>query len=285
MPKSQPKTFAVIGNPVEQSLSPRMHNAAFRDLGIDAEYIKIKVEQNELANIINKLKSGELSGFNVTIPFKEEIVNFLDIASPAVQKIGACNTVYLKNNKIHGDNTDGQGYINSLTLDMEFNPQNKNILVLGCGGAAKAICHALSEHQPKSLTLANRSQNRANELSAAITKFNPTFKVTTCPFPNLEIELLTKIDLVINATSLGLKNNPWPNLDFLKHLPQHALISDIIYNPRETQLLQEASRLNLNIHYGAGMLIHQGALAFELWTELHAPIDVMTEALMTSNLH
>lgn len=275
----QKRTFAVIGNPVEQSLSPLMHNAAFADIGIDAEYTKIKTEESELSQIVDKLRTGELRGFNVTIPFKEKIIPHLDETTPAVKKIGACNTVFLKNGRVWGDNTDGLGYYNSLTLEMEFDVANKNILVLGSGGAAKAICHVLCEHNPASLTIANRSQNRSDDLANELRQQFST-RIATCAFPNFDAKVLATTDVLINCTSLGLKNNPWSDLSFVKTLPHGCIVSDIVYNPRETELLKKADSLGLQTHYGSGMLVHQGALAFEIWTGLHAPTDVMADALL-----
>lgn len=259
-----------------------MHNAAFQELGIHAEYKAYQVKKEELKNFFQRLRSGEITGVNVTIPHKENVLPFVDDLTSAAKTIGAINTVYQKDAKLIGHNTDGLGYLQSLKEECAFDLDGKNIVVIGAGGAARAVVFALLASHVGSLVIVNRDESRAKklmgELKSRLTKPLPRWEGS---LEDLNDQILTNCDLLINTTSLGMQGGPkWEELDFVKNLPSHALVSDIVYRPQNTPLLETAKDLNLKIHYGYGMLLYQAVLAFECFVGGKAPTQVMREALL-----
>lgn len=289
MPKKsyKPKSdvFAVIGHPISHSLSPILHNAALKKLKISARYDAIDVTSKAtvrrgptLKNIFQKIRRGELKGINVTVPHKQIVIRYLDALSSTAKKTKSVNTVYWHQNKLVGDSTDGSGYIASLKKEAHFFLKNKNVVMIGAGGASLAIAVALCEKGMRSLTLVNRHVRKAQNQIRKYRKIFPKtdFNVATA----LDTFDFSHIHLLINATSLGMKNNPWPRLDFVKNLPKGTLVSDIVYNPKWTSLLKEAKKQGLRTHFGYGMLLYQGALAFKKFTGRKAPVAVMKKALL-----
>lgn len=273
------KTFALIGNPVSHSLSPIMHNAAFRALGIDAQYITVQLEPHELKNFFKDLRSKKISGINITVPFKQKVFDFIDKPTATAQKTGAINTVFWLDDCLVGANTDGKGYFLSLINETGFDPKDKNITIIGAGGACRAIAFSLSKHNLKSLTIINRTLKNALLLTKDLKKHFPDIKTDTASIGQENSKLLSETDLLINTSSLGMKNNPWPNVNFVKDINPNAIVSDIVYNPKKTELLAKALDKKLRVHYGIGMLLHQGALAFELFTGKKAPLKTMRDAV------
>lgn len=272
------KIFGVIGDPVAHSLSPAMHGAALKALGIKAKYDTFHVKAKDLAAFFEKIRSGEIAGMNVTIPHKEATMSFCDKLSREACAIGAVNVAVLKDGKIFGDNTDGRGYLKSLLEAFSLNLSQMTVLVFGAGGASLAICHALCSVGVSGLTIVNRDIERAQNLIARLQTYFPNQHLQTVSFANASL-IAEDADLVINATSLGMNNTTWPNLDFVADLPAHAIVSDIVYYPRETELLRVAGARGLKTHDGLGMLLYQGAIAFELFTGRKAPTDIMRDAL------
>jgi shikimate dehydrogenase len=285
-------TFAVIGHPIAHSLSPVMHNAALKKMKIAARYEAICVKRKATArrgptlkNIFQQIRNGEISGINVTIPHKQAVIPYVDALSPTAQKTRSVNTVYWHQNQLIGDSTDGAGYIASLKYDAQFNPKNLNVVILGAGGASLAIVVALGEMGIKSLTLINRHWQKAKNQIRKYRKIFPKIDFHVLPAMTHRGSTPDTFDfsqthLLINATSLGMKNNPWPSLDFVKKLPKGTLVSDIVYNPKWTPLLKAAKKQGLKTHFGYGMLLYQGALAFEKFTGKKAPVAVMKKALL-----
>lgn len=273
--------LGVIGFPIQHSLSPAMHNAAIAELKLDFDYSAYEVKLQDLKTFLQKLKNGEIKGINVTIPHKQEVIKYLDQVDPLAKKINAVNTIVEKNGKLIGYNTDGRGYLKSLFAETNLNKDNiQNIIINGCGGASLAIIHTLADLKPKKILIVNRTLEKANQLKQEIKRQYPhtTFECTT--LEKLEsIPQLNTFQIFINTTPLGMKNYPWPNLNFLRKLAKSCIISDIVYNPKETELLKKAKELHLNIHYGLGMLLYQGALAFELFTGLQPNISIMKNTL------
>ncbi|OVE81631.1 shikimate dehydrogenase [bacterium K02(2017)] len=271
------KTYGVIGNPIQQSKSPAMHNAAFKALGIDAIYKKFELQESELASFFDKIRKQEISGISITIPYKQKAFEFVDDVSSFAKKCGAINTVYFKDDKLIGDNTDGRGYLKSLLQETKFNIKDKNILLYGAGGASRAILYSLLEQNPQSISIANRTLAKAQNLCHYY-KAHPA--ATNLSLTSLsDKKVLANTDLFINTTSLGLLNKPWPDLSFVKNFKPGTLVSDIVYNPKETELLLAAQQNNLAVHYGLGMLVQQGAIAFELFTGKSPNVDLMFEAI------
>lgn len=272
--------LAVIGNPISHSKSPVMHQAALDHLNIKGSYDKVCLEEAELEHFFSNVRSGDYHGLNVTLPFKEKVLPFVDDVTELAKDIGAINTIYFQDQKLIGDNTDGPGYWNSLIEDTGFEAQDKVVIILGCGGASKAICFSLLSKGFKKIILCNRKLDRAQNLCQTLS----TKTSSQMDFIGWDVLSTMVPDLIINTTSLGLENNPWTDTSFIKKYPKTCLVSDIVYHPMQTEFLRAASKYSLKTHYGLGMLIHQGALAFEKFTGQKAPLKVMRKAVEESLL-
>jgi shikimate dehydrogenase len=278
--KSTPKILGIIGDPVSHSLSPIMHNTALSQLKLPYLYQPFLVKKNKLKNFldINQLKKKNIYGLNVTIPHKESVIPYLDHLSKRARLIGAVNTISIKNNKLYGDNTDGDGYLESLKKDFKFNPKNKRIIIIGSGGAARAIAVCLGLKKAKNIHLANRtpltSFNLANELNE---KISSTI-YTSSNLVHIDPLILQSADLIINTTSMGMKGIPVFNFPF-KELNKKTYVSDIIYKPKITPFMKKAKKYGLKSSGGLGMLLYQGALSFKIWTKKNPPIKTMEEVL------
>ncbi len=275
------KKIAIIGNPVSHSLSPQMQNAAFKALKLPYRYSKIELSEKKLENFFKQLEKNGFAGLNITIPFKEKSLHWVDQLSEEAKLVGAINTVTVNaKGIIKGFNTDGEGYFQSLIQETKFNPKNKNIVFIGAGGAARAILVSLCRKRIKKLTLFNRTKSKAKRLCKEFEKKFPKVKFA---YESLEDKNLATAfpttDLLINTSSIGLKGKGSLNLP-LKLLPKKAIVSDIVYRPRKTTLLKSAQKLKLKTHEGIGMLLYQGALAFQLWTKKSPPLPIMKKALL-----
>lgn len=277
---SAKKKIAIIGNPVSHSLSPRMQNAALKALKLPYRYSKIELSETELESFFKQLKKNNFLGLNITIPFKEKALRFVDRLSNEAKLIGAINTVVIDSNGMKGFNTDGEGYCHSLIQETKFNPKNKNIVFIGAGGAARAILVSLCHKKIKKLTIFNRTQSKARKLCQEFKKKFPKVKFDdeSLEDKSLKAAFLTT-DLLINTSSAGLKGKDSLKLP-LELLPKKAIVSDIVYRPRQTALLKSAKKLKLKTHEGIGMLLYQGALAFQLWTKKRAPLPIMKKELL-----
>ena len=277
---SKTKTLGIFGYPISHTLSPAMHNAVIKALGLDMVYLPFEVKPSNLKEAINGIKSLGIIGVNITIPHKESVIRFLDDISEEARLVGAVNTIVYKDRKLVGYNTDGSGYMASLKEELGFNPKSKRIIIIGAGGAARGILAALATQKPKSITVANRTLSRAVSL---IKTFKGKFRDTRFEAIDLDNNMLkmsfNSVDLLINTTSVGMKQSKALKIP-LETLPKIAIVSDIIYNPLETLLLKKAKKLGLTTHGGLGMLVHQGARSFKLWTGMDAPMNVMRKAAL-----
>jgi len=277
---SKTKTLGIFGHPISHTLSPVMHNAVIKALGLDMAYLPFEVKPPNLKEAINGIKSLGIIGVNITIPHKESVIRFLDDISEEARLVGAVNTIVNKDRKLVGYNTDGSGYMASLKEELGFNPKSKRIIIIGAGGAARGILAALATQKPKSITVANRTLSRAVSLIKA---FKGKFRDTRFEAINLDDNMLkmsfNSVDLLINTTSVGMKQGKTLKIP-LETLPKIAIVSDIIYNPLETLLLKKAKKIGLTTHGGLGMLVHQGARSFKLWTGMDAPMNVMRKAAL-----
>ena len=276
------KVIGIFGYPVAHSLSPLLHNAAFEELKMDFVYLTFPVRPPELKRAVQGIKALNLVGINVTVPHKQAIIPFLDELSPEASLIGAVNTVHLYRGRLIGYNTDGAGFIESLSREGGFDPKGKRVLMLGAGGAASAIAFSLVEKGISELLIANRTFKKARELADRLKKTASS----SCYLAPLKLgelsgtNLLPKIDLLINATSLGmLPEDPPP-------LSPHLLISslfyyDVVYN-RRTRLLKAAADKQIRYLDGQEMLIHQAALSFNIWTNQEAPLRKMRQVIQES---
>ena len=273
------KQFAVIGDPIEHSKSPVMHNAAFRHLNIDAEYLKIHVKIEDLKEFIEDARK-DLDGFNVTVPHKYEIIPYLDEISELARISESVNTVTVKNGKLYGDTTDGYGLEMGIKESFGLNIKNETVTFLGCGGAVKAVATHFASHGIKKMYFVNRTISRAEQLIENIKKYFPVELACCVPTDEAQIkQFLEDSGVLVQGTSLGLKeDDPAPiNLDLI---PEHICIYDTIY--KKTKLLKYAEENGNKYADGRSMLLHQGAKSFSIWTGADAPVKIMKEALFSS---
>lgn len=272
------RVFGIIGWPVTHSLSPVMHNAAFEYLGLDFCYVPFAVREGCLESAIRSMQSLNIAGINVTIPHKESVLPYLSEITEDAQIIGAVNTIKVADDKLIGYNTDGIGFISSLK-EAGFSVKGRSLLVLGGGGAAKAVVFQSAAEGAIEIIIANRTFNKARLLKEQVKEHFPSLKADAAGTGYKELKgIVDKVDIVINTTSLGLqKEDPLP---FPKELLYNRLfICDLIYNPPETGLIAYAKKSGCQYINGLGMLLHQGAAAFKLWTGAEPPLEIMRKAL------
>ncbi|HUT68948.1 MAG TPA: shikimate dehydrogenase [Dehalococcoidales bacterium] len=274
------KICALIGDPVEHTMSPVMHNAAYKKLGLDYIYIPFRVAPEQLAAAVDGLRALNVKGFNVTIPHKVSIIPMLDGLDPLAEKIGAVNTVVNNDGELRGYNTDAEGFLRAL-LERGVDPGGKNVVVLGAGGASRAITYVLAEKNA-ALTILNRQLELdwAEDIAELIREdFGKVVRVLELCEEYLA-EALEKADILVNATSVGMSpavdESPVP----AGLLKDSLIVFDVVYNPMMTRLLREAREAGARTIGGIDMLAWQGALAFEKWTGQAAPLDLMRKEAM-----
>ena len=274
------RRVGLIGWPVAHSLSPAMHNAAFKALGLDWRYDLLPVPPGELEAAVTDLRAGQYAGANVTVPHKSAVMAYLDGIDDAARSIGAVNTVVVRGEGLLGYNTDAPGLVGAVD-DAGLELSGRRALVLGAGGAARAVVYALAR-AGCAVTIYNRTVMRAASLAAHVQKQGLSGAVGWLPGEEALRELdLARLDLLVNATSLGMwpkvDESPWPEG---MPLPSHWAVFDLVYNPLQTRLLREARQAGARTIDGLGMLVRQGVLAFELWTGCTPPADLMREAAL-----
>ena len=279
---SKTRLIAIFGDPIEQTLSPAIQNAALTDLGIDMVYVPFHVEPKGLEKAMEAVRALDMVGVNITIPHKETVIAMLDEVTEEAKAIGAVNTVVNKDGKLIGHNTDGAGYIRSLTLETGFEVKGKSVVLLGAGGAARGIVSAILGEGPAALTISNRTIEKAERLARDFEKKTGIEIKTSAMERDALLPYIEEADLLVNSTSLGMGAKvPFNTLVLsLDKLKKEAIVSDIVYKPLDTALLKSARREGLKVHKGLGMLIQQGALGFELWTGEKPSINVMTKAAL-----
>jgi shikimate dehydrogenase len=263
------KIAGLFGYPVEHTLSPAMHNAAFEALGLDYCYVAFPVHPDSLQEGVKAIRALHLAGVNVTIPHKEKVIPFLDEVDKEASAIGAVNTIVNSNGNLTGYNTDGRGFMQSF-LDYGISVEGKDILVVGAGGASRAISYYLGK-EAKNLFLYDIEQDKAEKLAADLRKILAKDVALVHDIAKIE-----RFNILINATPLGLKEGDPLPFD-TSHLRPDQIVCDLIY--KKTRLLEEASEKECIALDGLGMLLWQGVFAFELWTGVSPPVDIMREAL------
>ncbi|MBE9541303.1 MAG: shikimate dehydrogenase [Proteobacteria bacterium] len=260
----------IFGYPVEHTLSPLMHNAAFRELNLDILYVAFKVSPQNLPDAIKSVKALNLLGVNITVPHKERAIPLLDSIDEEASFIGAINTIVNSEGVLTGYNTDGRGFLSSLSEE-GISIEGKNIIIVGTGGACRAISYYLSKKASK-LSLYDIDKSKAEKLTGDLKKIRDNVFLLD------KIEDAGKPDIIINATPLGMKNDdPSPiNPDIIT---SDMVICDLVY--KKTKLLQDADKKGAKTLNGSGMLLWQGVLAFELWTNIKPPVDLMRKALLS----
>ena len=263
------KKYFVIGNPINHSLSPKLHNYWFKENNIDAIYDKKKIEEKNIQTIISDIKEKKINGINVTVPFKKAVIPYLDKLSPEAEQTQSVNTIILSNDNLVGHNTDILGFDKAIK-NLNFNMKGKKIFILGAGGVVPSIIFALKKMDVSQIIVSNRTKEKAENLR---TQFN-----------NLEIldwGNIVDFDVIINATSLGL-NKESINLDFSK-FANNKLFYDIIYNPEETNFLKEGKKLGNKIENGKLMFVYQALEAFKLWHGIEPQISKETIQIVNND--
>jgi shikimate dehydrogenase len=270
------RTYCIIGDPIHYSLSPGMQNAAFAALGLNCTYIAFRVPPSELKESIESLRSINIAGFNVTVPHKVEVMKHLDELDLTAKKAAAVNTVNNIEGIFRGYNTDIHGFIEPLRRrKMDF--RGMNVLVLGAGGAARAVVAGLAEESGSisKVVIANRDVERAKELAKIGSGLG--LKCETISLDRAQ-SASPDSDLIVNATIIGMNNEP--SLIDYDHIKKGSIVYDIVYRPVTTSLIENAKYAEANVVYGYEMLVEQGAKAFEIWTGIQAPRDVMKKNLL-----
>jgi shikimate dehydrogenase len=273
------KLVALIGYPLKHSISPSFQQASFDYYQLDVSYKAWEIEPSYLGEAVSKLRQTSVLGANVTIPHKEMVVPLLDKVDEMALGIGAVNTIVNRNGKLTGYNTDAPAFIRTLRQDGGFEPGGKGAVLLGAGGVARAVSIALLREKVESLTITNRTMERAEKLAASLKqKFGSNARIMVLPWRELEINKpLINCDLIINCTSIGMKHGPTEHQTPLIAgvIPKDALVYDLVYNPIETPLLKEARKAGAYTLGGLSMLVYQGAASFEFWVGREAPIEIM----------
>ena len=261
------KKYFVIGNPIEHSLSPKLHNYWLNQNKIEATYDKKLIAKNDLEGICDEIKKGNINGLNVTVPFKKEIIPFLDQLSKEAEETQSVNTVYMKNNKIIGHNTDIEGFELNIKK-AKFNASGKKIFIIGAGGVVPSLIFALKRMKASNIIISNRTKQNAENLK-------DLFKDLTI----VDWGIVPDFDMVINATSLGLNEDDLMDIDFSK-TDKNKFFYDVIYNPKSTKFLSNAKKLGHEIENGKMMFIYQACAAFEKWHNIRPQIDTKTVELL-----
>lgn len=270
MPTGQTRLAGVIGWPVRHSRSPGIHNAAYRALGLDWLYVALPVPPGRVADALVGMRALGIEGLSVTMPHKAAAAAAVDVCTADAAALGAANTVRREGERLVGDNTDGGGYVDSLLAE-GIDPAGRRCVVLGGGGAARAVVRALAASGAASVVVVNRDPGRG---AAAAELAGPVGGVGALDDPGL----LAGADLLVNATPLGMGDDRTLAADPAP-LPEHAVVSDLVYHPRRTPLLDAAEARGLRTVGGIGMLVHQAARQLVAWTGQEAPLDAMLAAV------
>ena len=270
------RLYGIFGFPLAHTLSPVMQEAAFRSLRLKAFYLPFEVGEEEFRSLMRRRKDLLLDGFNVTVPYKEAALRYVDELSPSARAIGAINTVVRRGKKWVGFNTDESGFILSLEREGKFKAKGKQVLLLGAGGGARAVAYGLARCGASKIIIVNRTLARAKKMISEYEKLFPRVKFLADTQGNEKN--LKDVDLVVNATSVGLKPKD-PPLVRPGDFPKKTFFVDLIYNPRETKFLRLAKQSGHRVLNGLGMLVYQGAEAFQVWAGKKAPVEIMRAAV------
>ena len=261
------KKYLVIGNPIKHSLSPKLHNHWIKKNNIDAVYDKKQLNENDIEDTILKVRNGEIDGINVTIPFKKSVIPYLDQLTPLANEAQSVNTIYKEKNKVIGHNTDVGGFELGLK-SINYNVKNKKVFILGAGGVVSSIILALKKMGSSKIILSNRTKEKAEDLKKIYSDLEIIDWGETPDF-----------NVIINATSLGLKNHDEIKLDYTD-MGSNKLFYDVIYNPRQTKFLSKAKQLGNQIENGKMMFVYQAHQAFTIWHKIMPEIDDETIKLL-----
>ena len=272
------RVCGVIGDPIEHTLSPTIQNAAFNALNLDYTFLAFKVTPTQVGNAIAGMRALGILGLNVTMPHKEAVINHLDQIDETAKFLNAVNTIHNKDGKLLGFNTDGIGALKALK-ENGANPQGKRVLLLGSGGAARAIAYSLAQEADE-LVVLNRTVDEAKDLASLLKRTFNKKVVANLLSASVIQDKLCDSDILINATSVGMKPNFGQSLIAPEWLKPDLTVMDIVYNPVETKLAIDAKSKGAKVVSGVEMLIYQGAASFEIWTGIPAPVEVMRKAAL-----
>lgn len=272
------RIVGVIGDPVEHSRSPQMHNTAFQEMGLDYVYVPFRVKAEQLRSAVNGFKALNVAGINVTLPHKKAVLPLMDHISEEAELIGAVNTMVFKDGVVEGHNTDARGFIASLYEKDIDSVKNMKVVVLGAGGGARAIVTGLALENVDRITIANRTPENAFRLA------DDMGKKTSVPIIGISLndkelpDRISECDLLVSTITAGMDPNIKLTID-PNWLQKDCVVCDIVYTPPETNLLKAAMDRGLKTVGGMGMLVHQGAISFQLWTGVPPPLETMRKAL------
>jgi shikimate dehydrogenase len=275
------RVTGIIGWPVSHSLSPVMHNEAYRALGLDYVYVPFPVRPEDLAPAVAGLRALQIVGANVTIPHKVAVLPLLDTLTKEAELVGAVNTIVrTQGGRLEGHNTDGPGFLAALREEASLDPEGIRAIVIGSGGSGRAVAVSLALAGALSVTITNRTPGRAEALCSEMSE-----KLRGATFQPIEFtpralrQAFAQSDLVVNCTAVGMRGEPFELEIPLPDLPDHAVVADVVYSSSGTPLVLQAAAVGRRSFGGLGMLVHQGAIAQEMWTGVRPPVSVMAEAV------
>ena len=273
------RLVGLIGTPLEHSLSPTIHNAAFDYLGLNWCYVPLPIEKGYLREGIEGIRALRFAGVNITMPFKTDVLELLDEVAMFAETVGAVNTILLDKGKLIGYNTDGRGFYTALSRDLDYDVKGSRVLMLGAGGAARSVTVSLALGGCASITIVNRTVGHSEQLLDTIRLGVPDIEVRLLsPDDDYDI-LVAESDLIINATPLNNFHGSMLRIP-VSMLNRNQIVCDLKYSSYQPPLLQEAEARGARVMDGKGMLLYQAAAAFEIWTGLEAPVEVMRVALL-----
>tara|TARA_B100000029_G_scaffold500702_1_gene572846 strand:- start:50 stop:901 length:852 start_codon:yes stop_codon:yes gene_type:complete len=270
------KKVFLIGHPIGHSISPIFQQAAFDYHGMDVTYEAIDVKPNEMEEFVDHLRGEDILGANVTVPYKELIIPMLDSGTEEVAAIGAVNTIVNTRGKLTGNNTDSEGFLRSILNTIHLDPSGKAVLLLGAGGAARAVAVALARKGASSIFIANRDLDRAHRL---VDTLRPIGNISgAIGLDSSRLGAISKSsDIIVNCTSLGMSGGPGPDLSpiYKEFIPEGSTVIDLVYNPSVTPILRDAQDAGAQTLGGLTMLVYQGSISFKMWTGIEPPTDTM----------
>lgn len=281
-----PIRAGVFGDPVAHSLSPEMQNAGLKKSGIDMQYARFKISPEELAESLDWIRKLEFAGVNLTIPHKIAALQFLDGVEENVKRIGAANVIKIENGELRGFNTDGRGFSRAVREEFSVDLRDLRVLILGAGGAARAIALQCAKENCERLVIANGTFEKGRKLAESLREFfsgpkvfGPVPRLQAIPWEERAFQFqVANVDLVVNATPVGL-NRGDPSPVPARVLAPHLMVYDTVYSAKCTPLAAAAVEAGARSATGLSMLLHQGALAFEIWFQREAPLEIMRNAI------
>lgn len=276
------KLTGVIGLPVEHTLSPAIFNFAYQQAGLNWCYLPLPVEKTDLAVVLKGLNAVGWQGLNVTMPYKEAVFSLLDKSDDYASKVGAVNTIHFHRGRSIGYNTDGQGFLRALLEELSFQPEGRKVLIIGAGGAARAVSMSLALNGVGEIVLANRTEEKAQRLAEKVKQAVPGIKITVLPLDDRLATHLSLAELVINTSSVGMSStadrSPLSR-ELMERISDRHAVYDLIYDPPETSLLKEARSKGARVANGLRMLVYQAAAGFKIWTGQDMPTDAVLKVL------